>query len=240
MKKRSFASKMKSNTKNESFKITSKKCIHCHKEIDVNANVCPYCNKKQLGCIGSFLLVLAVFLGIMMMIGSCASKVLPSDEQERIIEQTTTSFAVTTTATTITTTKRVVTTARTTTAPAATTTRATTVPITTTAKVTTVPATTTTRATTVPATTIILTEPPTLPPTSPPVVAEPNILHFILNADSMCIHINPNCTAAEQILPENYATVDINENELSNYANVYWACGKCSKRYSAQLPKFQN
>ena len=93
------------------------------------------------------------------------------------------------------------------------------------------------------------TESPTIPPTEAPTVPvtqapvtqppEPKVLHFILNTDTNCIHINAGCSAAEQILPENYSTVDIREDELGNYAYVYWACGKCSKRYSNELPKFQ-
>ena len=85
------------------------------------------------------------------------------------------------------------------------------------------------------------TEPPTIPPTDPPVIAEQPAaqpLHFVLNTDTNCVHLNPGCRAAEKILPENYAEIDIWEEELPNYAYVYWACGICTKSYSDQLPKF--
>lgn len=67
---------------------------------------------------------------------------------------------------------------------------------------------------------------------------ESNTLHFILNLESNCIHINENCSAAKKILPENWSEIDIPESELGNYYNVYWACGKCSSRYKNELPKF--
>ncbi|MDE6729559.1 MAG: hypothetical protein K2J71_02125, partial [Oscillospiraceae bacterium] len=86
------------------------------------------------------------------------------------------------------------------------------------------------------------TEPPTIPPTDPPVIAEQPAaqpLHFVLNTDTNCVHINPHsCRAAEKIIPENYAEIDIWEEDLSNYAYVYWACGICTKSYADQLPKF--
>ncbi|MDE5755202.1 MAG: hypothetical protein K2H89_11800 [Oscillospiraceae bacterium] len=85
------------------------------------------------------------------------------------------------------------------------------------------------------------TEAPTIPPTDPPVIAEqpdPQPVHFILNTDTNCVHINPGCRAAEKILPENYAEIDIWEEDLPNYAYVYWACGICTKSYTDQLPKF--
>lgn len=76
--------------------------------------------------------------------------------------------------------------------------------------------------------------------TAPPAPAEPvvNIIHFVLNTESGCVHTDAGCSAAQKILPENYAEIDIPDNELSNYVNVYWACGKCSKSYSNSLPKF--
>lgn len=82
----------------------------------------------------------------------------------------------------------------------------------------------------------IETEPPVVVPD--PVEVEPTILHFVLNSDTNCVHINPNCSAAQKILPENYSEIDIPESELYNYYGIYWACGKCSKRYSDELPKF--
>ena len=86
------------------------------------------------------------------------------------------------------------------------------------------------------------TEAPTIPPTDPPVVEiqpDPQPVHFILNTDTNCVHINPNsCNAAKKILPENYAEIDIWEEDIPNYAYVYWACGICTKSYSDQLPKF--
>ncbi|MDE5768636.1 MAG: hypothetical protein K2H82_04545, partial [Oscillospiraceae bacterium] len=86
------------------------------------------------------------------------------------------------------------------------------------------------------------TEPPTIPPTDPPVIAEQPAaqpLHFILNTDTNCVHIKPDCRAAEKIIPENYAEIDIWVEDLPNYAYVYWACGICAKSYSDQLPKFE-
>ena len=70
--------------------------------------------------------------------------------------------------------------------------------------------------------------------------AEPVVsnIHFILNTDTNCIHTKADCSAAQKILPENYSEIDISNSELANYANVYWACGKCSKEYSNILPKF--
>ena len=69
---------------------------------------------------------------------------------------------------------------------------------------------------------------------------QPEILHFIVNTDSCCIHIDPHCTAAESIEPEHRQEIDIPENDLSSYAGKYWACGKCSRKYSSDLPKFEN
>ncbi|MDE5620361.1 MAG: hypothetical protein K2I80_07550 [Ruminococcus sp.] len=88
-----------------------------------------------------------------------------------------------------------------------------------------------------------VTEPPTekVPETQPPVIETSPVqtaLHFVLNLETGCIHINPDCSAALNILPENYSTVDIADSDLSNYSGIYWACGKCSKRYSDELPKF--
>ena len=87
-----------------------------------------------------------------------------------------------------------------------------------------------------------ITEPPapqTQPQTAPPVQAnEPKTLQFILNLETNCVHIREGCDAAKKILPENRSVIEIPENELSNYAYTYWACGKCSKSYSEQLPKF--
>ena len=69
---------------------------------------------------------------------------------------------------------------------------------------------------------------------------QPEILHFIVNTNSCCIHIDPHCTAAESIEPEHRQEIDIPENDLSSYAGKYWACGKCSRKYSSSLPKFEN
>lgn len=60
---------------------------------------------------------------------------------------------------------------------------------------------------------------------------ERKLLHFIVNTDSHCAHSDPYCSAAENIVPENYAEIDVYEDELSKYSGVYWACGKCSIRY---------
>lgn len=88
-----------------------------------------------------------------------------------------------------------------------------------------------------------VTEPPTERPveTQPPVIETSpvqTVLHFVLNLDTSCIHINPDCSAAQKILPENYSTVDLTEDDLVNYNGIYWACGKCSKKYTNTLPKF--
>ncbi|MCM1315902.1 MAG: hypothetical protein NC205_00765 [Prevotella sp.] len=89
----------------------------------------------------------------------------------------------------------------------------------------------------------LITEPPTekIPETQPPVIETTPVqiaLHFVLNLDTNCIHINPECSAALKILPENYSTVDITEDDLANYNGTYWACGKCSHGYTGILPKF--
>lgn len=82
-------------------------------------------------------------------------------------------------------------------------------------------ATTTIAATTTADTTITVT------------TAEPErkLLHFIINTDSHCAHSDPYCSAVATIVPENYAEIDVYEDELSKYSGVYWACGKCSIRY---------
>lgn len=62
--------------------------------------------------------------------------------------------------------------------------------------------------------------------------------HFVLNTDTNCVHSNSKCSAAEKILPENYAEIDISEDELASYKGVYWACGKCcNKTLRDVLPK---
>ncbi|MDE6035375.1 MAG: PASTA domain-containing protein [Ruminococcus sp.] len=62
---------------------------------------------------------------------------------------------------------------------------------------------------------------------------------YVLNTDTNCIHANPQCSAAQKIIPENYSEVVISESELSNYTNIYWACGKCcSYNEKNTLPKF--
>lgn len=111
---------------------------------------------------------------------------------------------------------------------------------TTTVKKTTVVKTTTTEPPTTEKLTESPTEPPTPAPTNPPTspLSEPKVIKFILNVESGCVHTSSNCNAAEKILPENYAEIEIAEDELVNYAYTYWACGKCSKRYSNELPKF--
>ncbi|MCM1508258.1 MAG: hypothetical protein NC177_14190 [Ruminococcus flavefaciens] len=89
-----------------------------------------------------------------------------------------------------------------------------------------------------------ITEPPTTkaPETQPPIIETTPVqttLHFILNLDTSCIHIDSGCSAAQKIAPENYSTVDIAENDLGNYNGIYWACGKCcSNDMRQKLPKF--
>lgn len=100
-----------------------------------------------------------------------------------------------------------------------------------------------TKATTKPVTEPI-TEPPTEKPaeTQPPAVETTPVqttVHFILNLDTSCIHIDSGCSAAQKITPENYSTVDIAESDLESYNGTYWACGKCcSNSMRQKLPKF--
>ncbi len=77
-------------------------------------------------------------------------------------------------------------------------------------------------------------------PPEPVQPAEPvvNIIHFIINIESGCVHADAGCSAAQNISPENYSEIDIASDQLANYNGTYWACGKCSKQYSDVLPKF--
>lgn len=93
-----------------------------------------------------------------------------------------------------------------------------------------------------------VTQPVIEPPTEKPVETQPPVietspvqttLHFILNLETNCIHIDPRCSAAQKILPENYSEIDIAETDLSSYRDFYWACGKCSKEYKQILPKIE-
>lgn len=110
----------------------------------------------------------------------------------------------------------------------------------TTSETTTTTAETTTEVTTTEKPTSPPTERPTPAPTNPPTQAptEARTVKFILNTESGCVHKDSNCTAAKKISAENYAEIEIREDELADYANTYWACGKCSKAYSSKLPKF--
>lgn len=125
------------------------------------------------------------------------------------------------------------TTTQTTTETTTTTATTTTTTVTTTITTTTTEATTTVILTTVP---VIETE-PVIVQTDPPAAVSAT-LHFILNTNTNCVHISANCSAAKRINPENYAEIDISEEDLYLYAGQYWACGKCSGRYSSVLPKF--
>ena len=50
--------------------------------------------------------------------------------------------------------------------------------------------------------------------------------HFVLNTETCCLHTNPKCRAAKKIDKENYAEIDIGDDELDDYSkNGYWACG---------------
>lgn len=119
-----------------------------------------------------------------------------------------------------------------------TTTEATTKQTTTTTKqTTTTKATTTTKQTTTTAETTTTTIPTTT--TIQTTTTQIKIIHFIVNYESNCVHCSSSCSAAQQILAEHYGEIDIPENELGNYTGVYWACGKCSRRYSNELPKFE-
>lgn len=95
------------------------------------------------------------------------------------------------------------------------------------------------------------TEETTAPPpaeTTPPEPVQPvettpaepvaNVVHFILNMESGCVHADAGCSAAQNIAPENYGEIDIASDQLADYNGTYWACGKCSKQYSDVLPKF--
>lgn len=77
------------------------------------------------------------------------------------------------------------------------------------------------------------------PNIQPPVEIQPEstVLHFVVNCESNCVHIDSHCSAAQKILPENYSEIDIPAEELGNYSETYWACGKYSKRYQDILPK---
>ncbi|MDE5884760.1 MAG: hypothetical protein K2H29_06770 [Oscillospiraceae bacterium] len=173
-----------------------------------------------------------------------------AEQTESKPESTTTTMIETETETTITTTTTVIevetTTSITTTIPETTTiiTTETTITTTTTIPETESTTTTTTEKVTEPPTeaptqplTIPITEPPTVLETQPP-VSEPKLLYFVLNLETNCIHINEECSAAKKILPENRSAISIWDDELANYYGVYWACGKCSSRYSSDLPKF--
>ena len=81
---------------------------------------------------------------------------------------------------------------------------------------------TTTAQTTTITTTTIITTTVYVPP-----APQAKTYHLILNTDTNCVHINEHCSAAEKILPENYAVIDIEETDLGTYEGVYWACGKC-------------
>ncbi len=135
-----------------------------------------------------------------------------------------------------TTTTAITTTIERTTEPTTTTTKemTTTTTTTTTTTITTTEATTTTTVTTT-AAPVIETEPEIIETET--VVKAPQTIHFILNLESGCLHASSTCSAAEAILPENRSEIDISEDSLGDYAGQYWACGKCAKRYSSQLPK---
>ncbi|MDE6833051.1 MAG: hypothetical protein K2J39_02200 [Ruminococcus sp.] len=76
--------------------------------------------------------------------------------------------------------------------------------------------------------------------TEPAPTAEPvSKKRYILSTASQCIHANPECYAVSKILPENYSELFLSENELAEYANIYWACGRCCSAYERKtLPKF--
>ncbi|MBQ5319729.1 MAG: hypothetical protein J6K17_11600 [Oscillospiraceae bacterium] len=49
---------------------------------------------------------------------------------------------------------------------------------------------------------------------------------FVLNKETMCLHSDADCRAAKKIDKENYSTVNIGDDEISNYAKKgYWCCG---------------
>lgn len=79
---------------------------------------------------------------------------------------------------------------------------------------------------------------PVVVPTVEEIQQEPEVLHFVLNLETNCVHINQYCSAAQKITSENYSEIDIPESDLASYENIYWACGKCSRRYTDILPKF--
>lgn len=101
---------------------------------------------------------------------------------------------------------------------------------TTTTSVTTESATTT--STTAPSTATTTTTSTTTATTTTTTTAPARkMLHFVLNTESNCVHISENCSAAKQIEPVNRQEIDIYEDDLGTHAGVYWACGKCSRRY---------
>lgn len=176
------------------------------------------------------------FIGIMFMPVSDSNKnESPKNDIQEIIETTTATTSVTiipTTTSTFTTTAPQTTTSTTTTIITSTTTTSTSTSITTSTTTVTTTITTTVPTTALPVvTTIVYTQPPTEPPV-------PKSIHFVLNTDSNCVHINENCSAAKKILPENWSEIDIPESSLADYNGTYWACGKCSSRYKNELPKF--
>lgn len=67
----------------------------------------------------------------------------------------------------------------------------------------------------------------------------PTMMHFILDAQSNCIHANAECSSAKKITDENYVELDINDTELQYYNNIYWACDECfPENLKSLLPKF--
>ncbi|MCC8110240.1 MAG: zinc-ribbon domain-containing protein [Ruminococcus sp.] len=108
----------------------------------------------------------------------------------------------------------------------------------TTTETTTEATTTTTELTTTETTTVVAIE-TEMEETTTEAVTEEKILHFILNTKTGCVHIRDSYSAAEQIDDANRQEIDIPESELSSYAGTYWACGKCSKAYQDELPKWE-
>ena len=180
------------------------------------------------------LFIIAVAVGASKPVPDPVQTTAPPEIMTSAVEQTeskpesnTTTMIETETETTVTTTTTVIKVETTTTI-----TRETTITTTTTILETEPPAEASTQPLTIP-----ITEPPTVLETQPP-VPEPKLLYFVLNLETNCIHINEECSAAKKILPENRSAISIWDDELANYYGVYWACGKCSSRYSSDLPKF--
>ncbi len=109
----------------------------------------------------------------------------------------------------------------------------------TTTEATTEETTATTEAVTTTETTTVIAVETEIEETVTEAAAEEETLHFILNTETGCVHISDTCAAAREIDDENRQEIDILESDLPDYAGIYWACGRCSKRYQDELPNLE-